>query len=144
MIAVGFSNQVQVWKDAFRTKQKAPYMKQQQKSATRQVRFVPFEDVLATSHEKGVSSLIIPGAGEPNFDAFEANPFETKKQRREKTVVSLLEKLQPDMITLDQSVFGLMDKDSKHLFDSNRRATREAAEAAVEVKEKHRMRGKSR
>lgn len=145
MLALGYGSHVTVWKDALRTKQKSPYLREEFPGKTVQrVKFCPFEDVLAVSHSKGFTSLVIPGAGEPNFDTFEANPFESKKQRREKTVVSLLEKLQPDMITLDQSVFGLMDKDSKHLFDSNRRATREAAEAAVEVKEKHRMRGKSR
>uniref|UniRef100_A0A1J3CJS0 Putative U3 small nucleolar RNA-associated protein 7 n=1 Tax=Noccaea caerulescens TaxID=107243 RepID=A0A1J3CJS0_NOCCA len=72
------------------------------------VMFRPYEDVLGIGHSMGWSSILIPGAGEPNFDSWVANPFETSKQRREKEVHSLLDKLPPETIMLDPSKIGAM------------------------------------
>lgn len=57
------------------------------------VRFAPFQDVLTIGHSAGLSSILVPGAGEPNFDSTEADPFENKKARREKEVKALLDKV---------------------------------------------------
>lgn len=143
MLGVAYGTQVQVWKDAFRIKQKSPYMTSRLKGAVRRARFCPFEDVLAVSTDKGISSLVIPGAGEANFDTFEANPFETKKQRRERTVVKLLEKLQADMIALDPNMFGLMDQKSKTMLDGERRALKEE-KAKETLEEANKQRGRNR
>ncbi|KAI9441184.1 BING4CT-domain-containing protein [Lactarius indigo] len=68
--------------------------------------FCPFHDVLAIGHAAGVSCILVPGAGEPNFDSSEADPFEGSKARREREVKSLLDKIQPDMIALDPEFLG--------------------------------------
>ncbi|KAF5381546.1 hypothetical protein D9615_005611 [Tricholomella constricta] len=77
------------------------------------VRFAPFQDILTIGHAAGLSSVIVPGAGEPNFDSAEADPFENKKARREKEVKALLDKIQPDMITLDPEFVGSLAPPSK-------------------------------
>ena len=57
------------------------------------VRFAPFQDVLTIGHAAGLSSILVPGAGEPNYDSAEADPFENKNARREKEVKALLDKV---------------------------------------------------
>jgi hypothetical protein len=54
----------------------------------------------------GISSVLVPGAGEPNFDSFVANPYQSKKERQEQEVALLLDKLQPDTIMLDPEAIG--------------------------------------
>ena len=110
LLAVGYGPRVSVWKDYAKSKQTSPYMNHIQEGAVvADVRFCPYDDVLGVGHSQGMTSLIIPGAGEPNYDALEANPFETKKQRQEGEVHALLDKLQPSMISLNPNDVGRLD-----------------------------------
>ncbi|KAF8559395.1 BING4CT-domain-containing protein [Imleria badia] len=77
------------------------------------VRFCPFHDILTVGHNAGLSSLLVPGSGEPNFDSNEADPFEDKKRRQEREVKGLLDKIQPDMIALDPDVVGSLAPPTK-------------------------------
>lgn len=90
------------------------YLKHRLNNASIQnVQFCPFEDVLGVGHANGISSLLVPGSAEANFDALEANPYESKNQRRQWEVKALLEKIQPELISLDP--FKLKHVDTKTL-----------------------------
>lgn len=128
---------IQVWKDAFRIKQKGPYMNNLFPGcAVRGVEFCPFEDVLGVGHSKGFSSLLIPGAGEPNFDALESNPYHTKKQRQEFEVKALLEKIQPELISLNPNQINRINI-------VKRTETKEVGEEEEPFQPKHKKKGRS-
>ena len=57
--------------------------------------------------------FFLSGAGEPNFDSFESNPFQNTKQRQEQEIQTLMQKLSHEMIGLDASFIGSLDKGNK-------------------------------
>lgn len=117
LTAVGYGTQVNIYKPEIFTHNPdlvlpTPYMAWGGEGfSTGRVRFCPFEDILGIGHDKGFTSIIVPGAGEPNPDTLEqgTNPFETSKQRRETEVHALLEKIQPEMIAIDPNFVGNLD-----------------------------------
>lgn len=120
LTAVGWGTHVTVWRDLFdknaakQRKVHSPYMAWGGEGRyIERVRWCPFEDVLGVSHDRGFSSILIPGAGEPNFDALELNPYENTKQRQEAEVKALLNKLQPEMISLNPDFIGNVDRASR-------------------------------
>ena len=66
--------------------------------------------------DKIVSSSFSLGSGEANFDSFESNPFQNSKQRQEQEVQTLLQKLSHEMIGLDASFVGTLDKGTTQHF----------------------------
>ncbi|KAG7138336.1 U3 small nucleolar RNA-associated protein 7 like [Verticillium longisporum] len=148
LTAVGWGTQTTVWKGLFskhaptQEKVQSPYMTWGgEGKRVERVRWCPFEDTLGMGHDEGFSSIIVPGAGEANFDALEVNPFETAKQRQEAEVKGLLNKLQPEMIALDPNFIGNLDLRS----DKQRRADKDldAKPENVEEEIRNRARGKN-
>ncbi|KAI0980227.1 hypothetical protein GJ496_009474 [Pomphorhynchus laevis] len=88
------------------------YMQHREAGTIRKCQFCPFEDVLGIGHSEGFSSILIPGSGESNFDAYEANPYQTKRQRRDYEVRSLLEKIPYELINIDNNALYEVDVES--------------------------------
>ncbi|KAI1388283.1 BING4CT-domain-containing protein [Hypoxylon trugodes] len=148
LTAVGWGTKTTIWKGLYskhaaeQEKVQSPYMTWGgEGKRIERVRWCPFEDVLGLGHDEGFSSIIIPGAGEPNFDALEVNPFETAKQRQETEVKSLLNKLQPEMIALDPNFIGNLDLRS----EKQRQAEKDldAKPVDIETEIRNRARGKN-
>lgn len=111
------------------------------------VLFRPYEDVLGIGHSNGLSSVLIPGSGEPNFDSWVANPYETSKQRSEKEVRVLLDKLPPESIILDPTKIGTLSikKKKEKRTKQDLEEEKEAAVAAVKnVHLKKKTKGRSK
>lgn len=101
---------VQIYRDVLSTPVTKPYLANRARGAVWGLHFCPFEDVLGVGHGDGFTSMLVPGAGEPNFDGLDANPYRSVKQRQEWEVKALLEKIQPDLITLDPGQLGQVDR----------------------------------
>ncbi|KAM3871767.1 WD repeat-containing protein 46 [Diretmus argenteus] len=100
---------VQVYKDVLSSPVTKPYMAHRVRGTVWGLNFCPFEDVLGVGHGEGFTSMLVPGCGEPNFDGLDSNPYRSAKQRQEWEVKALLEKIQPDLISLDPSQLGHVD-----------------------------------
>ncbi|EEP81569.1 conserved hypothetical protein [Uncinocarpus reesii 1704] len=147
LTAVGWGTKVSVWKGLFdaaaasEQKVQSPYMAWGgDGQRIENVRWCPYEDILGVAHDKGFSSLIVPGAGEPNFDASEANPYENVKQRQETEVKALLNKLQPEMISINPDFVGALDLVS----DKIKREERDLDKKNEDPIEKLKNRGRGR
>ncbi|XP_047438680.1 WD repeat-containing protein 46 [Mugil cephalus] len=109
VLSVSTGDIVQVYRDVWSTPVTKPYMAHRVRGAVWGLHFCPFEDVLGVGHADGFTSMLVPGAGEPNFDGLDANPYRSAKQRQEWEVKALLEKIQPELISLDPTELGRVD-----------------------------------
>ncbi|XP_028757745.1 probable U3 small nucleolar RNA-associated protein 7 [Neltuma alba] len=148
LLACGTGSFIQVLGDLSGTQNYSRYMTHSMVKGYQiaKLMFRPYEDVLGIGHSMGWSSILIPGSGEPNFDTWVANPFETSKQRREKEVRSLLDKLPPETIMLDPSKIGSVKPTRREkMTRMEREAEIEAAvEAAKDIEMKKKTKGRSK
>merc|ERR1711957_269524 len=145
LLGVSYGNVAEVWKDIGRSKQKEPYMKHHFKNnqtKTKNMKFINFEDYLGVGTNFGYTSMVVPGSGEANFDTFESNPFQTKKQRQTQEVKMLLEKIPSTMISLDPNNVNKVDARSKVVIKKEREEElRERTEKIIKnQKKKNKMR----
>ena len=102
LVAGNVGKRVLIWKDLEKQKVREPYMKIDVPGLkVENLKFRPFEDQIMMGLDKGVKSCVVPGAGEANIDTYELNPFETRKQRRERNVQKLLDKIPAERIVWD-------------------------------------------
>jgi U3 small nucleolar RNA-associated protein 7 len=105
MISIGNGVRVSIFSsEALRSKVQKPYLTHNVQDGILSTRFCPFEDILLLGRGEGIGTMLVPGSGSGEFDSYTNNPFETRTQRREGEVRSLLEKLRPDMISLPFAV----------------------------------------
>lgn len=102
VLALGCFNSCLIYKNPLKEEtNEMPYLSENCKGLVTNVRFCPYEDILGIGTNNGFKSILVPGSGEPNYDGVEANPFQTKSQRREYEVHALLEKIPSEFIALD-------------------------------------------
>lgn len=109
VLAAAHGSHVSLWKDCLQSKARVPYMHHHESGLVAScVRFCPFDDILGVGSNHGFSSILVPGAGEPNYDSYEVNPMANRAQRREGQVKQLLDKLPLETIMLDPSLIGVV------------------------------------
>ncbi|XP_017774657.1 PREDICTED: WD repeat-containing protein 46 [Nicrophorus vespilloides] len=109
LMAVSNRQNLDIYRDCCATATRDQYLVHRFKQTITNMKFCPFEDVLGVGTQKGFTSLLIPGAGEANFDALELNPYQYTSQRKEGEVKALLEKIPYEMISLNPSVITEVD-----------------------------------
>ncbi|CAK1556099.1 unnamed protein product [Leptosia nina] len=143
MLAVGLGEVVEIYSNCCTQTVEAPYMRHKMSKSICNFKFCPYEDVLGIGTSGGFSSIIVPGSGEPNFDAYENNPYQTKTQRKEAEVKALLEKIPPELITLDPFEVVRVDVPSlKDKLDAKSKLLH-VKDKKIDLKIKHKNKGLS-
>ncbi|KAG9454768.1 hypothetical protein H6P81_007672 [Aristolochia fimbriata] len=149
LLAIGMGSFIQIRRDSSGDQDYSLYMTHRMAKGYQigKVLFQSYEDVLGIGHSNGISSILVPGSGEPNFDSWVANPFENSRQRREKETHALLDKLPPETIMLDPRQIGTVKSSKKKEKPSEKEIEAEveaAIEAAKNVKLKNKTKGRNK
>uniref|UniRef100_A0A8C6QMA8 WD repeat-containing protein 46 n=1 Tax=Nannospalax galili TaxID=1026970 RepID=A0A8C6QMA8_NANGA len=112
LLAAGVGDVVNIWAGQGKASPPSleqPYLTHRLSGHVHGLQFCPFEDVLGVGHSGGITSMLVPGAAEPNFDGLENNPYRSRKQRQEWEVKALLEKVPAELICLDPRALAQVD-----------------------------------
>ncbi|XP_042213108.1 WD repeat-containing protein 46-like [Homarus americanus] len=143
LLAAAMGNVVEVYRDVTTGVTREAYMCHKSGSVITDLQFCPYEDILGISTYRGYSSLIIPGAGEPNYDALEANPYMSVSGRREAEVKALLAKVPSKLITLDPLSIGQVDTPRLQEKLDAKNALLHIRKPTIDFTPRYRMKGKS-
>lgn len=143
LLSVAIGNIVEVYRNVVEGGTGEAYMRHKAGSIITDMQFCPYEDILGISTYKGYSSLIIPGAGEPNFDALEANPYISLSGRKEAEVKALLAKVPSELITLDPLSIGQVDTPTLQEKLEAKKALLYVQKPKIDFTPRYRMKGKS-
>ncbi|CAB3409480.1 unnamed protein product [Caenorhabditis bovis] len=141
-VACAVGNYVQVFQDMHTGKCSEPYLVHNCGGMVNDLRFVPWEDVLGVGHSRGFTSMLVPGSGDPNVDTLRSNPYETKSQRKEREIKQLLDKLQPELITLDPDDINKVNEGLLEMEEEERKKILYIRPFKVEYTPRHRMKKK--
>jgi len=143
LLAASCQNVVEIYKDPCLELQEKPYLTHTLRKPASDLRFCPYEDILGVASSEGFVSLLVPGAGEANYDGFESNPNRSKAQRREWEVKALLEKIPADLISLDPFSITKVDRVTAKQLQQDREERLGPMEPK-KFKPKHKKKGKSK
>ncbi|XP_005095274.1 WD repeat-containing protein 46 [Aplysia californica] len=145
LLAVSRDNVVELYRDmaTLSERPEKPYLYHRCERLITDVAFCPYEDVLGLGHSWGFSSIVVPGAGEANYDALEANPFQSKAQRKQTEVRMLLDKVHPEMITLDSEI-GKVDLQTAKELQEERNKKKYLKPDKIDFTPRHKMKGGSK
>ncbi|RVD90637.1 WD40 domain-containing protein, partial [Tubulinosema ratisbonensis] len=114
LLAVNLGRKIEIYKNIFTNPEK--YLIHSDDYLINDLKFCPYEDILTLGTQNGIKNLVVPGCGDPIFDALEESPFYTKTQRRELEIKKLLEKIPYTFIGQE----SLFNPQSKKIEESNK------------------------
>jgi len=117
LLAIAYSNRIAVLKDVH--VDGTCVMKYTAPGIVRSVGFCKHEDILGIGHQNGLTTIVVPGSGDPVYDTSETSPFMGVKERQRLEVKRLLEKIPADMIGM-KSVLEQREKVMKKPVESKR------------------------
>ncbi|KAK6089442.1 hypothetical protein P3W45_001579 [Vairimorpha bombi] len=110
ILAASYGDNIQIYKNLSTANNKdVLYLKHKEPGKNiSSLSFKNYEDILTIGHTKGVSNIIVPGSGDPTYDTLEDSPFITTRQKQDREIKMLLDKIPHTLIS--KNPFMIEDK----------------------------------